>query len=140
MGAISFLMLPTIKYNVNVTRGGITQTTTVYPKEDFYQIQLTSGNYTQPQNVASNYNSASYDVLNMTEPDVYHIKFQLFYYDAGANTDSLMFWVKCETNQTYMNWQNVTIPSLKGPVLLNYTVANEIGMQWRWGYDAHHPS
>jgi hypothetical protein len=133
-------MLPTIKYNVNVTdAAGITYTTTFYPKDTYYTITTQNSTYTQPQNVVSYYNSASYDTLNISEPNVSYITFQLFYYDATANTNAISFWVKMVNNDTYMNKQSVAIANLKGPVLLNYTVPNNRGEQWQWGYDARHP-
>lgn len=136
-GGLVFTMLPTIKYNVNVTdAAGVTYTTTFYPKDTYYVIKTNNATYTQPQNVVSNYNSASYDTLNITEPDVYHVTYQLYYYDALAHTDSLRFWVFCESNQTFMNNQTVIPTGNKGPVYLNYTAPNIRGEVYRWGYDA----
>jgi hypothetical protein len=131
-------MLPTIKYNINVTdAGGAIYTTTVYPKADNYVIKTDNSTFTLLINVPGAINSASYDTLNFTEPDVYHIKMQLFYYDVDVKTNYIQFWVKNVNNNTYMNTQNTTISNNAGPVLLNYTITNNAGEQWRWGYDAH---
>jgi PKD repeat protein len=133
-GSVSFLMLPTSGYIIDIGNGNFT--TTLYPKNTIYTIQTTGSGYTQPQNVVSNYNSNSYDTLNITEPDINHIKMQLFYYDATAQTNNIDFWVKLVDNDTYINNQSISVVNLKGPVLLNYTVENIRGQQWKWGYDA----
>lgn len=137
-GGISFLLLSTIGYRVNITDdSGITYTSIVYPQDIYYNLRTSNGSYTQPQNVISNYNANSYDTLNVTEPDIYNVTMQLFYYDSLATTDEIQFWVKSVPNDTFINHQNVSILNRMGPVLLNYTVPNIRGEQWRWGYDAH---
>jgi len=128
-GAINFLMVETIKYQITFSKPeqGINKTMYIYPKESQYLIMITPT--TEPSlidyvtwNLSVEYIDSSNSSLNLS------------YIDTLNRTSTLTFFVwdinKSELyNKTFI--YNDTIE-------IGYNVSNSVGNTFYWGFDATH--
>lgn len=118
-GVVVFMMLESVKYQLNFTSttASISQSSSIYPKEDMYDFTF----WTEaPPPKASTYITIDFwNQTNTTDPE--YMDLGVHYVDTGFTTDPLTFVVRDESN-TYLINQTSATPNnwnVSYPVLIS---------------------
>ena len=136
-GRIVFTMMGSLKYNIVITdSGGVGYARSLYPLDTYYTIYTTGYSILAPNNAVNNYNAIANATLTFTEPNTSFMTMGVDYRDMSGNTDYLMLTVKNVVNGTIIYSYNTTVTGTQ-QIVVNKTVLNVRGEQYRWWYDAH---
>jgi PKD repeat protein len=135
-GAITFTMLSTLGYDVNVTYGGLSYPFMINTHDNYYLLRLNTGSYTAPHDANNTYTGVANSTLTFSEPNSSYMTMGIDYLDTTGNTDNLIFTIKLENNNTVMYTTSQAVSGATR-VLINKTYPNVRGQRWIWYYDAH---